>query len=67
MRPAGLRLLRSGQLAVVHGTGTWRLDLLDPADGRLLPLDPPYDRRQPAMHVMGSLHGVDPAGCGPTW
>jgi dipeptidyl aminopeptidase/acylaminoacyl peptidase len=45
--------LPSGLLAVVHGTGTWRLDLLDPADGRLVPLDLPYDRWQPALHVMG--------------
>jgi len=44
--------LRGGRLAVLHGTGTWRLDLLDPADGCLLPLDLPYDW-QPALHVMG--------------
>jgi dipeptidyl aminopeptidase/acylaminoacyl peptidase len=44
-----------GRLAVLHGTGTWRLDLLDPADGRLLPLDLPYDCWQPAVHVMGSM------------
>jgi len=47
--------LPGGRLAVVHGTGTWRLDLLDPADGRLLPLDQPYDCWQPAVHVMGSM------------
>lgn len=46
--------LPDGRLAVLHGTGTWRLDLLDPASGRLLPLDLPYDRWQPAVHVMGS-------------
>ena len=46
--------LPDGRLAVLHGTGTWRLDLLDPADGRLLPLDLPYDCWQPAVHVMGS-------------
>jgi len=45
--------LRSGLLAVVHGTGTWRLDLLDPANGQLVPLDLPYDRWEPALHVMG--------------
>jgi dipeptidyl aminopeptidase/acylaminoacyl peptidase len=52
-RPAYGRL-PDGRLAVLHGTGTWRLDLLDPAGGRLLPLDLPYDCWQPAVHVMGS-------------
>lgn len=46
--------LPDGRLAVLHGTGAWRLDLLDPADGLLVPLDLPYDRWQPALHVMGS-------------
>jgi dipeptidyl aminopeptidase/acylaminoacyl peptidase len=46
--------LPDGRLAVLHGTGTWRLDLLDPADGLLLPLDLPYDCWEPAVHVMGT-------------
>jgi dipeptidyl aminopeptidase/acylaminoacyl peptidase len=52
-RPAYGRL-PDGRLAVLHGTGTWRLDLLDPAGGLLLPLDLPYDCWQPAVNVMGS-------------
>ena len=53
-RPAYGRLA-DGRLAVVHGSGIWRLDLLDPADGELVPLDLPYDSWQPAVHTMGSM------------
>ncbi|HSV67386.1 MAG TPA: prolyl oligopeptidase family serine peptidase [Mycobacteriales bacterium] len=35
-------LLDDGRIAVPHGTGTWRLGLLDPATGTLSDLDLPY-------------------------
>lgn len=59
--------LADGRLALLHGTESWRLDLLDPADGELIPLDLPYDSWQPGIHATGSvITGVAGAHtCGP--
>lgn len=43
--------LRDGRLAVVHGCGDWQLDLLDPADGVLTPLDLSYTAWQPTLRA----------------
>jgi dipeptidyl aminopeptidase/acylaminoacyl peptidase len=47
-------LLADGRLALLHGCGDWRLDLLDPEDGTLLPLDLPYTAWQPTLRTGGS-------------
>jgi dipeptidyl aminopeptidase/acylaminoacyl peptidase len=44
-----------GRLAVLHGCGEWRLDLLDPATGTLSPLDLPYTGWQPSLSVHGRM------------
>jgi hypothetical protein len=46
--------LSNESLAVLHGTGDWRLDLLDPNDGTVTPLDLPYTGWQPGLATRGS-------------
>jgi dipeptidyl aminopeptidase/acylaminoacyl peptidase len=46
--------LPDGRLAVLHGTGEWRLDLLDPDDGTVTPLDLPFTSWQPTVAVSGN-------------
>lgn len=50
--------LSDGRLAVLHGTGEWRLDLLDPADGSVTPLDLPHTAWLPYLDA----HGTTVAG-----
>lgn len=47
--------LADGRLAALHGCGGWRLDLLDPKDGTLVPLDLPYTAWQPTVRTGGNL------------
>lgn len=47
--------LENGRLAVVHGGVDWRLDLLNPEDGTLVPLELPYDAWLPTLSVRGRL------------
>lgn len=47
-------ILADGRLAVLHGCGDWRLDLLDPSDGTLTPVDGPYTLWQPGLRSHGS-------------
>lgn len=46
--------LAGGRLAVLHGTGDWRLDVLNPATGTLAPLDLPYTAWQPRLRTSGN-------------
>lgn len=51
-----------GRLAVLHGTDDRRLDLVDPVDDTLVPLDLPYDAWAPSVcargrHVVGIAGG----------
>ena len=43
----------AGRLAVLHGTGTYALDVLDPATGELHPLGLPYTAYAPALATAG--------------
>lgn len=47
--------LADGRLAVLHGCGEWRLDVLDPTDGTLTPLDLPYTAWQPTLRTGGGV------------
>jgi dipeptidyl aminopeptidase/acylaminoacyl peptidase len=44
-------VLRDGRLAVVHGTGTYTLDVLDPTTGALTDLDLPFTVWSPTLAV----------------
>ncbi|HLV58751.1 MAG TPA: prolyl oligopeptidase family serine peptidase [Natronosporangium sp.] len=46
--------LGDGRLLCVHGTGTQRLGVLDPATGTMDDLDLPYQTLFPNLHVAGS-------------
>lgn len=51
-------LLGDGRLAVVHGHGTDRLGVLDPATGALDDLDLPWTVWRPTLHAEGSVLGA---------
>ena len=47
------RLLTDGRLAVVHGTGTYSLALLNPASGKLADVDVPFTVWTPSLALAG--------------
>jgi dipeptidyl aminopeptidase/acylaminoacyl peptidase len=47
-------VLGDGRLAVLHGTGTYALGVLDPASGELTDLDTPFTVWRPDLAVSGS-------------
>ncbi|MEP6762355.1 MAG: prolyl oligopeptidase family serine peptidase [Sporichthyaceae bacterium] len=47
------RVLADGQIAALHGTGTYSLGLLDPSSGKLTDVDVPFTVWTPTLAVVG--------------
>lgn len=47
-------VLGDGRLAVLHGSGSYALGVLDPATGELTDVDLPYPAWRPYLHAQGS-------------
>ena len=50
---ASYRVLEDGRIAVLHGTGTYSLGLLDPSSGKLTDVDVPFTVWTPTPVVVG--------------